>query len=244
MNQEAGKLPQFALIKQFISGHIESGAWPAGTLTPSENELSNTFSVSRMTARRALQELSYQGLLRRTPGLGTFVADPAPPVTSVEVTNIVDQAIKAGTHSSRLLTLEATTATQIISGLLHLPFAQTIYHCVVVHLNKNNPIQWQALYVNPHLAPAFLKQNYARVTPDAYLNWVSTVSSIDHQVEAVLPSAIQRRELGFTRDDAVACLQVNRRCWSQQAVRSYSMLVHPASCLILGSELNSGGLPQ
>lgn len=244
MGQEAAKLPQFALIKQFILGHIESGAWPAGTLTPSENELSSTFSVSRMTARRALQELSDQGLLRRTPGLGTFVADPAPLVTNVAVTDIVEQAIKAGTHSSRLLMLEATTASRIIAELLHLPLAQTIYHCVVVHLNKNNPIQWQSLYVNPRLAPAFLKQNYARVTPDAYLDWVSMVTSIDHQVEAVLPSAIQRRELGFNQDDAVACLQVNRRCWSQQTVRSYSMLVHPASRLILGSELNSGGLPQ
>lgn len=244
MEREAAKLPQFALIKQFIRGHIESGGWPAGTLTPSENELSSTFSVSRMTARRALQELSDQGLLRRTPGLGTFVADPAPLVANVEVTDIVDQAIKAGTHSSRLLILEATTATRIISELLHLPLAQTVFHCVVVHLNKNNPIQWQALYVNPRLAPAFLKQSYARVTPYAYLDWVSTVTSIDHQVKAVLPSKIQRRELGFNRDDAVACLQVNRRCWSQQTVRSYSMSVHPASRLVLGSELSNGGLSQ
>ena len=244
MNREAGKLPQFALIKQFISGHIESGAWPAGTLTPSENELSSTFSVSRMTARRALQELSDQGLLRRMPGLGTFVADPAPLVTNVEVTDIVDQAIRAGTHSSRLLTLQAFPATQMIGGLLNLPVAQTIFHCVVVHLNQSNPIQWQALYVNPLLAPAFLKQNYTKVTPDAYLDWMSAVTRIDHQVEAALPSEIQRRELGFNADDAVACLQINRRCWSHQKVRSYSRLVHPASRLVLGSGLNSGGQTQ
>ena len=75
MPAEAIKLPQFALIKQYIQDHIDSGAWPAGTRTPSENELCSMFSVSRMTARRALQELADQGLLLRAPGSGTFVAE-------------------------------------------------------------------------------------------------------------------------------------------------------------------------
>ena len=115
MPAEAIKLPQFALIKQYIQDHIDSGAWPAGTRTPSENELCSMFSVSRMTARRALQELADQGLLLRAPGSGTFVAEIEQLVPSLEIPNIVDQAIKAGSYSNRILSLSAITPSNEIA---------------------------------------------------------------------------------------------------------------------------------
>jgi GntR family transcriptional regulator len=43
------------------------------SMLPSENELARTFSVSRMTARKALGELVWEGYAQRVPGKGTFV---------------------------------------------------------------------------------------------------------------------------------------------------------------------------
>jgi len=244
MPMEAVKLPQFALIKQYIQDHIDSGAWPAGTRTPSENELCSIFSVSRMTARRALQELADQGILSRAPGLGTFVAEIELQTPSVEIPNIVDQAIKSGSYSSRILSLGAISAPAEIAELMHRSTVTEVYQAIVVHLDKQTPIQWQALYVNPDLAPAFLKQNYTKITPDAYLDWISPVSGKDHQLEAVLPSPIQRRELGLTAESSAVCMQLNQRCWSQKTVRNYSQLAHPASRFHLGPDLNYSGDSQ
>ena len=244
MPMEAVKLPQFALIKQYINDHIDSGAWPAGTRTPSENELCSIFSVSRMTARRALQELADQGMLSRAPGLGTFVAEIELQTPSVEIPNIVDQAIKSGSYSSRILSLGAISAPAEIAELMHRSTVTEVYQAIVVHLDKQTPIQWQALYVNPDLAPAFLKQNYTKITPDAYLDWISPVSGKDHQLEAVLPSPIQRRELGLTAESSAVCMQLNQRCWSQKTVRNYSQLAHPASRFHLGPDLNYSGDSQ
>jgi len=244
MPMEAVKLPQFALIKQYIQDHIDSGAWPAGTRTPSENELCSIFSVSRMTARRALQELADQGILSRAPGLGTFVAEIELQTPSVEIPNIVDQAIKSGSYSSRILSLGAISAPAEIAELMHRSTVTEVYQAIIVHLDKQSPIQWQALYVNPDLAPAFLKQNYTKITPDAYLDWISPVSGKDHQLEAVLPSPIQRRELGLTAESSAVCMQLNQRCWSQKTVRNYSQLAHPASRFHLGPDLNYSGDSQ
>ena len=244
MPMEAVKLPQFALIKQYIQDHIDSGAWPAGTRTPSENELCSIFSVSRMTARRALQELADQGMLSRAPGLGTFVAEIELQTPSLEIPNIVDQAIKSGSYSSRILSLGAISAPAEIAELMHRSTVTEVYQAIIVHLDKQSPIQWQALYVNPDLAPAFLKQNYTKITPDAYLDWISPVSGKDHQLEAVLPSPIQRRELGLTAESSAVCMQLNQRCWSQKTVRNYSQLAHPASRFHLGPDLNYSGDSQ
>ena len=238
MPVETVKLPQFALIKQYIQDHIDSGAWPAGTRTPSENELCSMFSVSRMTARRALKELADQGLLLRSPGLGTFVAEVEPLVPSLEIPDMVDQAVKAGNYSNRVLSLHAITPSSKIAELLHRDTDREIFQATVVHLDKEQPIQWQTVYVNPDLVPAFLKQNYAKVTPDAYLNWIAPVTVTDHQLEAVLPTPVQRRELSLTAEGSAVCMQLNRRCWSKQTVRSYSQLVHPASHFRLGPDLS------
>jgi len=51
-------ITKFAQIKQFIVDNIRSGQWQENDRVPSENELTNQFKVSRMTARRALSELT------------------------------------------------------------------------------------------------------------------------------------------------------------------------------------------
>lgn len=47
-----------------------------GQRLPSDADLCAEFGVSRMTARHAMAQLAEEGLVRRDPGRGTFVAEP------------------------------------------------------------------------------------------------------------------------------------------------------------------------
>ena len=67
--------PLYARVKEHIRDNIRSGAWGAGHRVPSENELVESFRISRMTANRALRELTAEGFLSRVPGVGTFVKE-------------------------------------------------------------------------------------------------------------------------------------------------------------------------
>jgi GntR family transcriptional regulator, arabinose operon transcriptional repressor len=52
---------------------IRSGLWNPSEQLPTEHQLCETYSVSRITASRALNELFKEGLVERHPGRGTFV---------------------------------------------------------------------------------------------------------------------------------------------------------------------------
>jgi GntR family transcriptional regulator len=73
-----------------LRDQIIRGATEPGSALPSEAVLGEQFGVSRITVRRALQDLAEQGYVKRVHGRGTFVlerhdaAPPAPPFTVME----------------------------------------------------------------------------------------------------------------------------------------------------------------
>ena len=115
---------KFSVIKQHICDNIESGKWPQHSKVQSENELAQSFNVSRMTARRALQELTEQGLLVRSQGSGTFVATFKSQSSLLEIKNIADEVASRGHefHSVQLTLTEVIVDAEIailFSYILH-----------------------------------------------------------------------------------------------------------------------------
>ena len=67
--------PLYRQLETLLREDIETGKLPAGSKLPTENELVAMYSVSRVTVRKALDELSQQGYLERRSGKGTYVAE-------------------------------------------------------------------------------------------------------------------------------------------------------------------------
>jgi GntR family histidine utilization transcriptional repressor len=231
------KLPQFALIKQFLEQQISSGELSSGAKIPTEQSLADSFSVSRMTARRAVQELADMGMLTRTPGSGTFVAEPIKTVPMIAITNLVDAAKQSKTHSHRIISADAVQLAANKARLMGLMADTLVYQLNLLHLNNNRPIQWQQICVNRSLAPALLKQKMDKIDPNDYLQWVCTPTKSDYQVSSVLPSASQRRDLDLSHQDNASCLSVERRDWVGESVLSISTMLHPAEQFYLGDPL-------
>jgi len=66
--------PRYREIERILRARI-AGLRP-GQRLPSDADLCAEFTVSRMTARHAMAQLADEGLVRRDPGRGTFVAEP------------------------------------------------------------------------------------------------------------------------------------------------------------------------
>lgn len=70
--------PLYMQIKDFLLEKITSGQVQVEDKLPSEKELSEQFSVSRITVRKALTELEEEKYIYRAPGRGTFVMSQTP----------------------------------------------------------------------------------------------------------------------------------------------------------------------
>jgi GntR family transcriptional regulator len=68
-------VPLYYQVKQRLLEKLGDGTWKPGDLVPSEQELQETYGVSRITVRQALSELTHEGRFERHRGQGTFVAN-------------------------------------------------------------------------------------------------------------------------------------------------------------------------
>lgn len=63
-------------VKAELVKRITDGTYEVGSFIPPENVLKEEFDVSRITIRRAINELAQEGLLLAHPGIGTKVIRP------------------------------------------------------------------------------------------------------------------------------------------------------------------------
>lgn len=77
MNETTSSKPMYEKIFDEVKQLIVNKSYGQGERVPSEKELAETYNVSRITSKKALEMLAAEHLIVRKPGRGSFVADPA-----------------------------------------------------------------------------------------------------------------------------------------------------------------------
>lgn len=219
--------PRYQLIKQYILHHIQTGDWPANYRLPSENQLSEQFSVSRMTARRALTELTESGILQRNQGLGTFVASVMPTGAALQIRSISDEIReRQHRHSARVMAHMDIRLDALQAAHLQLPVGAKAFFSRILHSENDLPIQLEERVVNPEWVPDYLHQDFTEESTTHYLLRQARLSIADHWIEAVLPTAEQAAWLAIERHQP--CLKMSRKTFAAgQQVVNFAELYHP-----------------
>lgn len=227
MAENSNKLAKFALIKQYICKKIESGEWLPHIKVPSENELTIQFNVSRMTARRALQELTDQGVLVRSQGAGTFVAAYKSKPSLLEIHNIHDEIIARGhEYKVKQFILRSIAVTEEISKALTLHKNDRAFYSEVLHYENNIPIQLEKRLINARLVPDYLLQSFNEITPHEYLSSVAPLTQTNHSIKATLADSTISDYFDVAKNSP--CLLVKKKTTSTKGVISVATLISPA----------------
>lgn len=93
--------PKYEIIKEALLERIRTGQFSSDAVFCTEKMLSEQYEVSRITAKRAIEDLEQQGILYRKRGVGSFVSQKIPPGFLLRIRN--RQQIKNGFPAASLL---------------------------------------------------------------------------------------------------------------------------------------------
>jgi len=115
-------------LKEKIIEQIKSNVLRVGDRVYSETELCEMFNVSRITAKRVLNELVQEGYIERIPGKGSFVRSS--PIDHVLSTfySFTEEIKKLGmTPSSRIINFEKITPDAELKKQLNMKSGKVYY---------------------------------------------------------------------------------------------------------------------
>lgn len=96
-------VPLYYKLAEIIQLKIEEGEYKKGQMIPSERELCKIYDMSRITVRRAIDQLVTQGKLEKVQGKGTFVVSKSIVQNLGNIYSFSQEMEKQGKISSTVL---------------------------------------------------------------------------------------------------------------------------------------------
>jgi DNA-binding GntR family transcriptional regulator len=125
-----------------MQSQIASGAWPPALKLKAEADLAVEWDVSRGTVRKAIAELAKEGMLVRTHGRGTFVADDIleQPLADHMITFSEDLIRKGIPFQTQVLEQKVMQATGRVATALSLPQGTNVFALSRIRYVNDKPL--------------------------------------------------------------------------------------------------------
>jgi GntR family transcriptional regulator len=160
-------MPLYHRLYVILRDRIASGTYPEGTVLPSEFELTEAFSVSRITAKRALDELATEGLVERVRGRGTTVTDRAAallgaqPITA-SIDGLLENLTAIGRETSvQVIEFGYVPAPDFVRARLELAPNARAQRAVRVRSLDGEPLSQSTTYVPEQIGRAYSAKDLA-----------------------------------------------------------------------------------
>jgi GntR family transcriptional regulator len=134
-------LPRYYQLKEIIREQVRREEWKPGDLIPSERELSETYGISRMTARQAITDLVNEGIFYREQGKGTFVSQLKMTQQLMRLTGFTED-IKTRGHrpGTRVLSVKMQPATSELAERLRIAVETPVFCIQRLRLADDAPL--------------------------------------------------------------------------------------------------------
>ena len=202
-------MPIYRDIIKYVTEKINDGSFPRGSLLPTEQELCDMFITSRMTVRKALDELENKNIIYRIQGKGSFV--PVFEINNYSLSGFTKTMENKGLrHSTQVLCFEERTADKSIAEALRLRVGARVWFLERIRSVEGKPVTIEQLYYNAALLPNFLQHDFSKESVFAVLKQEYNLSPhiIKMQISTIDIDG-RNAEVLFDKPLATALLAVN-----------------------------------
>jgi len=137
---------------QIVSGEIETGA-----LLPTEHDVMQAFDVSRITVRRAFNDLQDAGLVTRRQGRGTVVSfDPSLPTVKANFDTLLDSLQQIGLKTEvKLLSVAMVTPDSDLTAQMDIQAREKIQRIERLRILDERPFSYLVTYIPERIAQKY-----------------------------------------------------------------------------------------
>ncbi|MEY8436724.1 GntR family transcriptional regulator [Atopobiaceae bacterium 24-176] len=196
---------KYLVVADDIESKIRNGELKPQKRLPSCDELCETYGVSRITVRKAMDVLYDRGLVIKRRGSGTYVKDVDP-----EDSSPLDQQVLGYSESAReigasvdtqVLAFEICEATGVVAERLKVPEKTLVYHIERLRSIEGGRGLVAYTWIPVKVVPNLTKQQVAKsIYRHIEVGLGLTVSSTHRSIRAVMPSLNERIWLSLPAD--------------------------------------------
>lgn len=195
---EPMRTPLYHQIYIVLRHQIADGSLKEGDVLPGELDLAALYGVSRITVKRALDELAKDGLVKRERGRGTSVSaiqSPNPMRSSFE--GQMEDLLAMGLETEvELLELDYRPASEEVAVALQCPVGTEVQHSVRVRHAKGVPFSYLTTFVPADIGRSFKADDLASRPLLALMEDCGVrVASAEQTITATLADAVTGRRL-------------------------------------------------
>lgn len=157
--------PKYYSVKESIISLIEDETYEKDEMIPSERELCTNYNVSRITIRKAIDELTSEGYLYKIHGKGTFVKNTKIENDLFSIVSCTEDIIKAGLTPVRVV-IESTIVKADLkrSKALRIPLGQEVFKLDRVYYAGTDPINRTTTYLPYKYFPNIDSYDFAKMS--------------------------------------------------------------------------------
>ena len=158
-------VPLYHQVLVALRERIRRGVFPTGSTLPGELELVKLLGVSRITVKRALNELAATGFVTRHRGRGTVVTfSAAAPIVKGNFDNLLESLKLMGLGTEvDLLECAIIRAPDDIAGLMDLPRGARVQRAVRRRKIEGQPFSYLVTHVPATIAATYQPEELADI---------------------------------------------------------------------------------
>lgn len=153
-------LPLYAQLKETIINDINDGRLAPGDQLPSQRQLGQTYNMSHMTVRRALDELKNEGVIHAIAGKGFYVSEPKHPAEIGSLTGFAEHMLSLGLKPrTQVLKAEIIPASSLLAKRLRIVVGAGVAFLHRIRYVNETPFSLTSSYLPHGLCPGILEHD-------------------------------------------------------------------------------------
>lgn len=188
MSESEATTPSYMQIQNYVFDKIKSGEYPLGSKIPSEIELADLFQVSRVTANKAIKEMSVMGVLERIRGRGTFVCSDQSVSTESKAFGSAMKLDMGGSRKHQIVQFKIVKAYPELARKANVSEDELYYEIVLVNKTKDKNESLDYTYIPVKLVEDITKSlsylsshfvyDYLKTLPNAHPKFIKIFVNI------------------------------------------------------------------